>query len=1073
MTLPKEAYGFFPVAERAAGKRRKDRVAAMHFGVLGPVTAWTDGGEPVTVPGLKVRALLADLLLHEGRPVPADRLIDDLWGEELPGNPAGTLSAKVSQLRRAFEDAEPGSRALVISGPAGYSLKVDSPSYDALAFAAYLEHGRLEEALALWRGPAYADFADEAFVETAVARLSEQRLTAQEDHLEARLARGDHNAVISELVDLLAQHPLRERLRSTHMKALYRAGRQSEALDSYEQLRTLLADELGLDPSPELAELQQLILTQELPQQQRRRSNLPAQLTELVGRAEATAEVQSRLYDDRLLTLTGPGGVGKTRLALAAAAGLVDRFPDGVILVELAAVAPDALDVGGSLADAVQAALDLRDAAGQGSGGLVAALEPLDLLLVLDNCEHVVEAAARLADELLAAAPGLRVLATSREPLGLTGEAVWSVPTLDVPTPAASMDELREAAAVQLFVARATAADRGFSLSEETASAVSVLCRRLDGIPLALELAATRVRALGVHGLVARLDDRFRLLATGHRGAAPRQQTLMAMIDWSWDLLSSAEQAVLRRLAVQTDGCTADAAERVCSEDGLDVLDVLIRLVDRSLVVSVHGSDGPRYRLLESVAAYCVDKLREAGELEQIRQRHRLYYLEFAELARPYLYGPEQSRWLQRLDDEAGNLRTALDGGVAAGDSSLAERLVDALAWYWFLRGRVTEARRSLESVSSPKATAWLAGFMYLQGDGDAAEVRDRALVAADARDEWWIAFTGSDAGDLSTCLALLDHSLQVFEESGDQWGVAAVLAARAKHAHVRTDLKSLESDGAESARLFRQLGDRWGLLQAIGWLGALAELIGDFDKAARLHTEGLHMAEELGLWTEVAGELGWLGWTALRQGDYAQAQDLGERALRLATEQGHRATQALAELVLGFAARRTGELDVAEKRLQSMVDYARRQDEPVLYLSVVLEELGFTLELQGDLAGARELHAEAYRIAREYESQRGMCWALEGLAACVADKATAARLLGTAAAVRAAEGYVVTEAEQTDIERAAAAARSAIGEAAFYTEYKRGSGLTAEQAFSEIEINGRSDQASTGAALSRRPLRG
>ncbi|GAA1577037.1 BTAD domain-containing putative transcriptional regulator [Kribbella sancticallisti] len=1022
----------------------------MRFGVLGPVTAWTDGGEPVTVPGLKVRALLADLLVHEGRPVPADRLIDDLWGEDLPGNPGGTLSAKVSQLRRAFDDAEPGSRALVVSGPAGYSLKLDSGSYDALRFATYLEQGRLEEALALWRGPAYADFADEAFAETAVARLSEQRLTAQEDYFEARVARGDQ--VVGELADLLAKHPLRERLRAVHMKALYRAGRQSEALESYEQLRTLLADELGLDPTPELAELQQAILSQELPQQQRR-NNLPAQLTALVGRVGAIAEIEERLRDDRLLTLTGPGGVGKTRLALAVAGDLVDRFPDGVILVELAAVAPDAFDVAGALADAVQAALDLRDAAG--SGGLAAALESLELLLVLDNCEHVVEEAAALTDQLLAAAPGLRVLATSREPLGLTGEAVWSVPTLEVPAPAAALAELREAAAVQLFVSRAAAADRGFVLDRETAEAVSVLCRRLDGIPLALELAATRVRALGVHGLVARLDDRFRLLATGHRGAAPRQQTLMAMIDWSWDLLSPTEQAVLRRLAVQTDGCTADAAEQVCSEEGVDVLDVLMRLVDRSLVVSVHGADGPRYRLLESVAAYCVDKLREAGELEQIRQRHHLYYVAFAEAARPYLYGPEQSRWLQRLDAEAGNLRAALDDTVAGGDLSLAERLVDALAWYWFLRGRFAEARRSLEAVASPRATVWLAGFMYLQGDNEAPAVRDRVLAAADARGEWWLAFTGTDVGDLPTCSKLLDSALKSFEEAGDRWGIAAVLVARAKLAHVRADVAGLERDGNESARLFRELGDRWGLLQAIGWLGGLAELAGDFDEAARLHTEGLHMAEELGLWVEVAGELGWLGWTALRQGEYGQARELGEQCLRLATEQGHHPTQALAGLVLGFADRRTGDLASAQKRLQAMVDSARQQDDVVLHLSIALEELGYALELQGDLEGARELHVEAFEVSREYESQRGMCWALEGLAASAGDKVVAARLLGAAATVRAAEGYVVTAAEGTDIERAAAAARDALGDSAFATQYELGRGLTLDQAFSEVEVPG------------------
>jgi tetratricopeptide (TPR) repeat protein len=297
----------------------------------------------------------------------------------------------------------------------------------------------------------------------------------------------------------------------------------------------------------------------------------------------------------------------------------------------------------------------------------------------------------------------------------------------------------------------------------------------------------------------------------------------------------------------------------------------------------------------------------------------------------------------------------------------------------------------------------------------------------------------------------MLDHALEAFEASGDQWGIAAVLAARALHAHVRVDLEALERDAVESARLFRLLGDRWGLLQAAGWLGALAELKGDFDEAARLHSESLEMAEALDLWLEVAGELGWLGWTAVRQGDYGRAKAFGERALRLAMEQGYRATQALGELVVGFAERRMGELEAAEKRLQGMVDAARKQDEPVLYLSIVLQELGYTVELQGDLVRARELHAEAYQLAREFESRRGMCWALEGLAGAVEDKAVAARLLGVAAAVRAAEGYVLSAGEQADVDRAADAARAVLGGDAFEAQYEAGSRLELDEAFSEV----------------------
>jgi predicted ATPase/DNA-binding SARP family transcriptional activator len=984
----------------------------------------------VVIQGLKVRALLANLLVHEGRPVPADRLIDDLWGSELPGNPSGTLSAKVSQLRRAFEDAEPGSRSLVQSGPAGYSLVVSAETYDALKFGELLAAGSVDEALALWRGPAYADFADDAFVEAAVARLTDLRLTALEQA----------DLPVVDLAALVKEHPLREGLRAAHMKALYRAGRQTEALESFDELRQLLLEDLGLDPSPELVALQQSILTQELPHA---RNNLPAQLTELIGRTDALADVGACLGTSRLVTLTGPGGVGKTRLALAAAADVAGRFADGVVLVELAAVTPDALSVANSLTDAVQAALDLRDTGGTPVVDLLASVMG-SRLLVLDNCEQIVEEVAALTDRLLATAPGLRVLATSREPLGLAGEVVWSVPPLAVPPVSAGVEAVGECSAAQLFVTRAAAASRGFALTDETVADVAVLCRRLDGIPLALELAATRVRALGVRGLVARLDDRFRLLATGHRGAAPRQQTLHAMIDWSWELLAPEEQSVLRQLAVHADGCTAEAAAAVCGED--DVLDVLVRLVDRSLVVPV---DGGRFRLLESVAAYCVEKLRVSGELESSRQRHLSYYVSLAEAARPGLFGDEQSRWLQLLDEDSANFRTALDRAVTTGQLDLAERLVDALSWYWFLRGRYVEAMRSLDTVpGSARAGVWRAGFMYLLGHPDAAAERDRWLDSADAMGQWWIAHAASDVGDLSACLSMLNQALKTFEADGNQWGVAAVLAARAKHAHVRADLPALYDDACQSIGIFRALGDRWGVLQATGWFGAHAELVGDFDEAERLHLEGAEAAEEIGLWPEVANALGMLGWTAIRREHYEQARTYGERALRLATEQGQRATQALAELVLGFAARRTGALDEASERLQALIDAARLQTESVLYLSIVLEELGFVRELQGRPDDALELHMEAFRVSEEFDSLRSMCWALEGIAACHPDKTLAATLLGSSSATRSTENYLMAATEEDDLARAVAAAESALGPEAYRAAFSRGEGLSPADAF-------------------------
>jgi tetratricopeptide (TPR) repeat protein len=336
---------------------------------------------------------------------------------------------------------------------------------------------------------------------------------------------------------------------------------------------------------------------------------------------------------------------------------------------------------------------------------------------------------------------------------------------------------------------------------------------------------------------------------------------------------------------------------------------------------------------------------------------------------------------------------------------------------------------------------------MYLLGHPDAPAERDRWGDNADAMGLWWIANAASDAGDLPMCEALLDRALKRFEADEDQWGAAAVLAARAKHAHVHADLPALYDSACQSITIFRALGDRWGVLQATGWFGAHAELVGDFDEAQRLHLEGVQAAEELGLWPEVASALGMLGWTSIRQGHYESARTYGERALRLATEQGQRSTQALAELVLGFAARRTGALDEASERLQALIDAARLQKESVLYLSIVLEELGFVRELQGRPDEALALHMEAFQVAVDFDSLRSMCWALEGIAACHPDKTLAALLLGSAAATRASENYLMAAAETVDVHRAVAGA-AVLGKTAYEAAYARGATLTPVQAF-------------------------
>lgn len=810
----------------------------------------TDAGDPVPVPESKVRALLADLLVHHGRPVPVDRLIDDLWGEAVPGNPGNSLQTKVSQLRRALAGAEPGARALVQYGPAGYALRVTADAVDSGRFEQLTARARqeadprtkvslLSEALGLWRGEAFAEFRDAGFAQAAIAGLEERRLTAREELAELRLETGtpaDHSALADELGLLVGEHPLRQRLRAAQMRALHLAGRQNEALAAYRDLERRYADELGIDPGADVTELHQAMLRQD-PELGPRpvlpvagpsvagpalpvgapRTNLPTPVSSLVGRTDAVAQVRALLADGRLVTLTGPGGVGKTRLALEAAARLTERdpgaHPDGVWFVELAGVTAE-------VAETVAAALGLRDDAAQGLGLrtpsstgsagstgstdrtgstgspalrlLAEALRPRRMLLVLDNCEHVVGPVATLADHLLSRAPGVRILATSQEPLALSGEVLHVVAPLT------------ETDAMELFAARAAAAAPGFVLGPENSEAVALVCRRLDGIPLALELAATRVRALGVHALADRLHDRFRLLGQVRRDAPARQRTLRAMIDWSWELLSPAERTVLRRLSVFAGGFTLEAAESVCAgrdayegkgaggEDvrAEDVLDVVTRLVDRSLLVPAYATDeedGTRYRMLESVAAYGLDRLADAGETEAVRHRHALHFTDLATQAAALLHGRDQRRLLRRLDGETLNLRAALDHVVTAGVPGVGLRLANSLTWYWFLRGRMGEAIRSLgralecaESSGSgaaqdpahAAARVRRAALTLLTGDDTRL---GESFDGADARGRWLLAFAQcgfwGDRPEARARDGAADMSADEFRALGDRWG--------------------------------------------------------------------------------------------------------------------------------------------------------------------------------------------------------------------------------------------------------------------------------------------------------------
>ncbi|MER7701455.1 BTAD domain-containing putative transcriptional regulator [Kitasatospora sp. NPDC097605] len=1057
----------------------------MRFGVLGALAVWDADGEPVRVPETKVRALLADLLVHEGRPVPPDRLVDDIWGDAVPANPANALQAKVSQLRRAV------GRDRVTHHPAGYRLRLDDAEaqLDAAAFRALTARARpvgepraraavLAQALDLWRGLPYADFADEDFVRPAAQRLAEERLTALEELAEARLE-FDDPSLLAEAAELVERHPLRERLRAVQMRALYRAGRQGEAVAAYGALRAALVDELGLDPGPEVAALHEAILRQDpallsaapttpaappaiavrtAPEPGPfHRSQLPAPRTALVGRGPALESLTALLATQRLVTLTGPGGVGKTRLALALAHRLTDGpgagVPDGVRLVELAALPADTTD----LPRAVAAALGIREGAEPApaplphatdgpSRALAAALRDRRALLVLDNCEHVVEQAAALVSALLDAAPGLRVLATSRESLRLPGEVLFPVPPLGPD------------AAARLFTERAAAAAPGFPAHPgdgSTRDAVAEICRRLDGIPLALELAATRVRSLGVHELAARIDDRFRVLASGQRGLPARQQTLRAVIDWSWELLSPPERAVLRRLAVPAGGCAPPAAEAVCAGAGVpgdDVLDLVGRLVDRSLVEAAHTADGPRYGLLESVAAYARERLHEARESTATADRHAAYFRELAEQAGAGLRGKEQGRWLARLDAEAANTRAALDHTLRSGDPEDAARLAAALCPWWLLRGRLHEARRTLATVAGAAAHPEIGllhdAFALLTGHRPAGPDRPEAAVADPVRHGralWLFGYGLHHAGDPAAARSVALRALDLCSHAADPWGRAAARSLLALTALATGDLARARREGRAAAAAFGGLGDDWGVLQTVPVLAALAEIDGDHADAAARQNEGLRLAEELGLAVEASACLAGLGRLALLAGDWARARALHERARSAAAGQGHLFGEVFAVMGLALGARRSGDLDAAEHHLRAM-----RDDYPSSTAGkhLIEVELGFVAELRGRPAEAAAHQARAVAYAEELGEPRALALSLEGsagAAAATADapgSARAALLLGAADATRRAAGAPLPPGERADVDRITAVARTALGAAGFADAYRRGAAL-------------------------------
>jgi predicted ATPase/DNA-binding SARP family transcriptional activator len=1055
----------------------------VEFRILGPLEV-LDGATPVAVSGAKERALLADLLVNAGQVVAADRLIEDLWGERPPANPANTLQGRVWALRRTLGPAA----ARLTTRPPGYRLEVDAELVDGARFerlagdadrAAARDPARalglLDEALGLWRGPALAEFADQPWARAEAARLEELRLAAVELRAELRLAAGRHGELVGELEVLVAAHPLRERLRGHLMLALYRSGRQADALGFYAETRALLAEELGVDPSPELQRLHRAILTQDAALESapdgRRPAphNLPERLTSFVGREVELREVAKLLEAHRLVTITGPGGAGKTSLAVELARQVAGGWPDGVWLVELAALRDPGLVPG-----VVIATLGLGEEPGEPGRPPPTPLERLveftrdkHLLLLLDNCEHLAAACAALAERLLRAAPGLKVLATSREVLGVTGEARWPVPPLATPGPEETSgppEALARYDAVRLFAERAALADPGFRLDTDSGPAVVELCRRLDGMPLAIELAAARVGALPAGELLERLSDRFALL-TGSRTTDPRQQTLRATVDWSYQLLEEADRRLFRRLAVFAGGCTVDAAEAVCGGDGLrsqDVLEGLFRLVDRSLLVPVGGRPA-RFQLLETLRAYGQERLVEAGEADAVAGRHTAWFLELAERAARHR---SSLRWVRLLDADYDNLRAALDRAVAHRDHQTALRLGGALGWYWFMfhhaEGRqrmagvlalaadqppspqlalALQAAAMVEALLTPTSAAVDAARRSLElferfGDRRAAATSRLILGLAEYQ------LGGAAAARLA------QEAEAAFAQAGDAWGQAAAGLVRfvADADHLGPD--RAEDLGRRTLERFRALDDHWGVTMTLFGLGEVGRMRGDLAEAERRFEAALAAAREAGPTWIVGASLIYLGSLAALQGDDARATDLYAEALAESRRAGLRRGLAFASNEMGNVARARGDLERARQLHQEALPVVRE----ILGWSVpyTLGQLGCAEARLGDLDSAATHLREAATLLLANPQPATAALVLVGLAFVALglgrpEQATV--LLGAAEATRLRIGVTPVGVERVEAELALDAARSRLDADAVQAALTRGRGLATEQA--------------------------
>ncbi len=846
----------------------------LRFEVLGPLRL-TRSDDPIKIGGPVQRRVLAALLAGRNRIVTDDRLVDEVWAGDPPPSARHLVQVYVSRLRDVFGSGD-GAPRIQRDGN-GYRLEAAPGTIDADVFLdmtsqahAAASHdpqraaAELQTALDLWRGRPFEDLADEMpMLRTEAAMLEERRAAAEEDRVDLELGLGHHDEMIPILQRLVDHHPFREHRWSQLMLALYRSGREAEALRTFARFSRMLGEELGIEPSHDLRRLEERILLQdpglalEAPEPP---STLPIQLTSFVGRTAEMSELGPRLTKERLVTLVGVGGIGKTRLAVEVARAAIAEFPDGVWWVDLSAVTDP-----GAVAGRVAAGVGVGAAPGTAvTEPLIRSFSRRTALFVIDNCEQVADAVAELVVDLLRGCADVTVLTTSRVPLDVAGEVLWAVPPLDQPDPhdAATLDELQTADAVRLFVERAGAANRTFRLTAENAGSIRTLCRRLDGLPLAIEMAAARVAELAPAQIEEHLSDRFSLLHGPRHPSLPRHETLQAALDWSYTMLEAGAQETFDQLGVFAGSFDLPAAIAVTA--GGAAVGAIEDLAAASLVtVDASGGEVARYRLLETVRAYALERLVERGTVEIARSRHAIHYLELLHEAGSAQATPELSGWLERIDAAYDEIRQALDWSLTnPGEVELGG--LTALFEYWYRHGRPEEAglwaRRILDDPERP----------LLQ--------QAAAHTAA--------GFSAVIAGDAPGSVHHADEAIRLCREAGDEEWLTTALFTRAQAALMVGDFATMVECGTEGLDLSSGAGSRWRRAQPLTVLGfAEWQGGGDLDRAAALLAETLPLYQELGdVTSQVVMALGPLSAIALQQGDVAAAEEYAGQAVAAGT---------------------------------------------------------------------------------------------------------------------------------------------------------------------------------------------